>query len=642
MMDQRRRRHDPTIPLCFWRLLSLLFLVAVRVPGIMCCSESSHPQRTALIVDVDNTLYKETHAGIEQQIVAHTHAYCQEFLDNMSPDQADDLYKDYGSTIEGLRQTIWKDVDNIDEKLAHFYETVYRDIDMSKLLPLSNTQRGTGSSTGYDHGQEQRLLRRLLEASPNPIIWASNSPSWHVQNVIRGMGLTEVPSVIETISPDSLSGYPTKHTASAFFGKRLNGYDKLVVFDDSKSNLERICASFDNAVGVRICHDVDGGDSSHLDLLTALLQQWKLIDPKFVMDSAKYLESKNVVDRKSMHRDTWERVIETLKQTARDRPTIPLEIVDLGAGLLSMLDLFLNGDSGQDLSPLLSSYEGIQIHYTAYESNRDLFKAIQKRLEQLGFNLEEKISEDDYLFTHPQVRLRLLLRDFDDDESSLDPRYIPDLVVGCCFADLMDPRDLVPSLVRRFHLHEDSQQRTLLYFPITFCGTTQFMSPGSYELDSEGNSNIPSDTLAFQLYASALSETMGHNLDSRLLVNVMEGYGFQVVSKGRSNWNIDASLNPYLYETMLYFFGSSAGPELLEQGWDAGAWIHRARQNQPKIIATNTDLLFEMKGITSHDTDCANEDSAQQYTEILFTAPKEVTTIQRDFPELGPNEIIGM
>ena len=206
----------------------------------------------------------------------------------------------------------------------------------------------------------------------------------------------------------------------------------------------------------------------------------------------------------------------------------------------------------------------------------------------------------------------------------------------------MDPRDLVPSLVRRFHLHEDSQQRTLLYFPITFCGTTQFMSPGSYELDSEGNSNIPSDTLAFQLYASALSETMGHNLDSRLLVKVMEGYGFQVVSKGKSNWNIDASLNPYLYETMLYFFGSSAGPELLEQGWDAGAWIHRARQNQPKIIATNTDLLFEMKGITSHDTDCANEDSAQQYTEILFTAPKEVTTIQRDFPELGPNEIIGM
>jgi hypothetical protein len=623
-----------------WRSLQSLatiLLLVVKLPNTLSSeplSSSIHPSKMALVVDIDNTLYQETHAGIERQIVDNTHAYCQEHL-QMSSEQADDLFHEYGSTIEGLRQTVWKDIDEKEQKLAHYYEQVYKDIDMSKLLPPSS--KGRGSSTGYTHGQEQRLIRRLFESSPNPIVWASNSPSWHVRNVIRGMGLSKIRSAVDMITPDLSEGFPTKHAAEAFFGNRLEEYHKLIMLDDSKRNLEQICSAFKNAVGVRISHDAGEG----LDLLTALLQHWRLIDPHFTMDSIKYLQSKNVVDRQSIHKDTWDLVIETLKQTARERTTMPLEIVDVGAGLLSMLDLFLNGDRERDLSSLLSSYEGIQLHYTAYESNRDLWKAIQNRLRQLGFMLEEQIGEDDYLFTHPQVRLRMLLRDF-DDEKVIDPRHVPDLIVGCCFADLMDPYELVPSLIRRFHL-QGSRQDTLLYFPITFCGTTQFMIPQPFETDPAASANIPSDTLAFQLYSRALSETLGHNLDHRLLIQAMEDYGFTVASKGRSNWNIDASSHSYLYETMLYFFGSSAGPELLEEGWDAGAWIQRARANRPTIIATNTDILFKVAQMTSSNRDCVtNEEAQQQYEEIQFVAPREVTTVQRKLPEeLGPNEVLG-
>jgi hypothetical protein len=207
---------------------------------------------------------------------------------------------------------------------------------------------------------------------------------------------------------------------------------------------------------------------------------------------------------------------------------------------------------------------------------------------------------------------------------------------------LMDPYELVPSLIRRFHL-QGSRQDTLLYFPITFCGTTQFMIPQPFETDPAASANIPSDTLAFQLYSRALSETLGHNLDHRLLIQAMEDYGFTVASKGRSNWNIDASSHSYLYETMLYFFGSSAGPELLEEGWDAGAWIQRARANRPTIIATNTDILFKVAQMTSSNRDCVtNEEAQQQYEEIQFVAPREVTTVQRKLPEeLGPNEVLG-
>jgi phosphoserine phosphatase len=251
----------------------------------------SKPSSTLILLDIDNTLYQEKEAGIEAQIVKNTHSYCQRRL-GLDKEQADDLYRAYGSTVEGLKQTLWKDVskEKLQEELQQFYHEVYKDIDMSKLLP---SERLAGSSTGYSHDSKDReLLCRLLKFSPHSICVVSNSPSWHVQKVVQAMGLSKLPFLGDGYTPDRLSFYPTKHNPVDFFAdSRLHfgDYDCLLVFEDSKHNLERVCECYSNAKGIHI--------TSEYSLATALLHALGLVDPSFDFCQVRYLESKNKVDR---------------------------------------------------------------------------------------------------------------------------------------------------------------------------------------------------------------------------------------------------------------------------------------------------------------------------------------------------------
>ena len=584
-------------------------------------------KNTALVLDVDNTLYQESIAGIEAQIVQNTHAYCKEHL-GIDKEQADDLFRAYGSTIEGLKQSRWKELPDRQEKLAHFYQQVYKDIDMSKLLP---TLGKSASSTGYSHAQDLGLLRRLLRASPQPIVYASNSPSWHVKKVLQAMGLVDdrdQTSSTDTMmyTPDRTPEYPTKHTPAAFFGTLP--YDRIVVLEDSQHNLDRICDEFPNAEGVLI------SENENCTIVDALMQIFGLIDPEFEFDSIRYLESKNMVDRRSIHKETWNEVIDHLQSLDEEK----LVIVDVGAGLLSMLQLFLAGDTDNGLRPL---FEGkgrdAKLLYTAYESNRDLLEACAERLLEWGFKLKEQVSDDEYLFLHPQVEFRIIFKDFDDDDGPMEAP--PHLIVGCCFADLLDPYQLASSLIRRFEL---LNRNTLLYFPITFCGTTQFLPPRPFEHHTdEEQPAIPSDTVAFGLYSKALSEGMGHNLNPRLLKQAMNDHGASLVKQGNSNWKIEPDAHPYLFETMLYFFGTAGGPQLMNEGWNAGGWIGRARENRPTIMVSNVDLLFSMgRKVAGEEGTCPGE-RPKTLDEIQFIAPEKVTTTQKEIPELGPNQVLG-
>jgi hypothetical protein len=606
----------------------LILLVCLMVTLVSSSSTPSSLKNTALVLDVDNTLYQESIAGIEAQIVQNTHAYCKEHL-GLDKEQADDLYRAFGSTIEGLKQSLWKNLPGRQEKLAHFYQQVYKDIDMSKLLP---TLGKSASSTGYSHAQDLGLLRRLLRASPQPIVYASNSPSWHVLKVLQAMGLVDDRDQTSSskrsmmYTPDRTPEYPTKHTPAAFFGTLP--YDRMVVLEDSQHNLDRICDEFPNAEGVLVSED------EKCTIVDALMQTFGLIDPEFDFDSIRYLESKNIVDRRSIHKETWNHLIDHLQSLDEEK----LVIVDVGAGLLSMLQLFLAGGADNGLRPLFEGKgKDAKVLYTAYESNQDLLEACIERLLEWGFKLKEQVSDDEYLFVHPQVEFRLILNDFDDDDSPLEAP--PHLIVGCCFADLLDPYQLASSLIRRFELLD---RNTLLYFPITFCGTTQFLPPRPFEHHAdEEQPAIPSDTLAFSLYSKVLSEGMGHNLNPRLLKQAMNDHGAFLLKQGNSNWKIEPDAHLYLFETLLYFFGTAGGPELMNTGWNAGGWIRRARENRPTIMVSNVDLLFSMgRKVLDKEGTCSDE-RPKTLDEIQFIAPKKVTTTPQKIPELGPNQVLG-
>ena len=131
--------------MAFWihLFLSRLAIIMLSVRHVSCVpsdvSATPTPQSCqpptgkAIILDVDNTLYCEetlkrlTGLGIEEQIIANTHTFCKEHLD-LTPPQADDLYRKYGTTIEGIRQEYPSQAETL---LESFYHQVYDPIDFS-------------------------------------------------------------------------------------------------------------------------------------------------------------------------------------------------------------------------------------------------------------------------------------------------------------------------------------------------------------------------------------------------------------------------------------------------------------------------------------------------------------------------------
>ena len=636
----------------------------------------------SVLLDVDNTLYREREAGIESQIVSGTHSYCQDIL-GIDKETADQYYRQFGSTVVGLERTIWKDLstNELQEKLEEFYRGVWKDVDPSSAL-LRDTDAGTGS-TGYSHAskEERKLTRQLLKFSPIPLALASNSPSWHVCKVVRALGLEKVFRTCQTFTPDRLPLYPTKHQPEEFFSKSdddsgLSKDRTISFFDDSLHNLKRIQESFPTLVERvhQINRQQNNDESSDIDigeenLVQALLQDFGLIKPTFRLSQTRYLESKNIVDRKSLHIETWNKVVKQLKETLVEDGNETsyadnqVWIADVGAGLLSMLDLLLHGDDELGLLALLSVTDsfpvgsnGKTVNYMAYESNQELYESSHERLLSWGFGVIENSASNgdkttdviDYQKEQNGVvlRVKLILRNFADAKNDelfdVTERVPPNLIIGCCFADLMDPEQLVPDLLRSFGLLNASSKSTLMYFPITFTGTTQFLPPQPCEFRSNGNT-VPSDTVGFQSYSRALDTVLGHNLDPYFLQDVMEEYGARLIDFGSSDWKIDPERDSYLYETMLYFFGSTGGPQLLKEGWDGPGWIQRAHNNRPSIQVSNRDLLF---CIEANEQGNANENSdsksktKEQMAEILFIAPNQVTSVKKDIPsELGPRQI---
>ena len=613
-------------------LLFCRFSLGTRLPT------ATLDPRTLYLLDVDSTLYRETDAGIEAQVVSNTHQYCKEKL-GLSMEQADDLFRRYGSTIEGIRQTMWQHIDSESQKknLKRFYQEVYRDIDMSSLLPSGESVH---KSTGYSHHeQEQSLIHQLLKGCPHPLAIASNSPSWHVQKVLRCMGLGGL-TFDQILTPDSSESgqYPTKHQAKDFFDEDWTAsFDCIKFFDDSLSNLDRVCTELENIEPIHIKHKKGS-------LSEALLRNLGLVDTNFEFDTVKYLECKNRVDSHSIHVPTWNLLISHLRDRIERQGS--LIIVDLGAGRLNILSMLLHEESSSGLNALFGHpKQDVSVQYIAYESNPELLSACQEQLRSLGFSLINCPSEGEYIYSKCNWNVRLLMRAFDGDCKGDTQGTSPDLIVGCCFADLMHPRVLVSSLLRSFGLLESTSRSTLVYFPITFSGQTQFLPPSPFEHNDSTKRPIPSDTYAFQTYSRALSENLHHNLDTFLLEEVMADFGGRLLSKGASSWDIDPTTDVYLADTMMYFFGRTAGPSLLQQGLDAPAWIRRARKNRPRIHVSNIDFLYIVESTLHNDAKVGigrdSDGHERSYLEqIQFLAPDIVTSVRKPIPDLKPCEVL--
>jgi hypothetical protein len=384
----------------------------------------------------------------------------------------------------------------------------------------------------------------------------------------------------------------------------------------------------------------------------ALNQAVGHVDANFEMKDLEYLKSKNIVDVQSIHAPTYHAIAQHLSMPQDGI----LRVADFGAGILSMLELLLEGR--HDKPPLLKilnrKVKGIE--YVAYEPNMGLLEGCKEKLSRLGFKLREEQEESTtYVFhrAHQNVTVHLKMMDFTKEDCKMEVQ----LLVGCCFADLMDPHALVESLLRFTTTTTTTPTTTttgdtLVYFPITFTGITQFLPPQPFGSSGEDGRRriIPSDTAAFGMYSDALTNQHGHNLEPTKLVDAMKDYGGILLHHGPSNWKIDPTENEYLWKTMLYFFGTVGAPEMMKRGWDSVGWMDRTKQGRPKIEVSNVDLLFRLPRESSGGllASSLNEDSDElSIEEIQFTAPYEVGTVSKtvdtkDGAHLGPNQVEGM
>ena len=639
-----------------------------------------------LVLDVDNTLYNEGYVkskegfGIEDQIIQRTHDFGKKYY-NLSPAECNDMYYKYGSTVEGLRSMLereGKSKEEVKKAMLMYYNEVYDGIDMSCLI--SSGRRNTAaaaaggeddkSNTGYSHEKsfkQRKILIETLTGIKEPIYLASNSPRSHVMKVIRTLGLGDV-NFAGVLTPDSerdssvTQDLPTKVNPLAFFSPLIERYDvstdEIVLIDDSMNNLKKA-----NDIGIQGMRVNNGQFGKTLS--EALATFLRLLDPNYKFSDVKYLQSKNEVDLVSINVDVWENLATELSQLTRNSNIV--RIVDLGSGLLSMLQLILYGGGGkQSLLHLMENAKSIDsIEYIAYESNKNLFDSCHERLEGMGFVKVGNNVEGDHgnVFRADvngiEVIAKLRMKNFSNDTIISKKQDQPHVVIGCCFADLFDPDELVATLIRFLQYctvsggvesdNDDPQSlQTLVYFPITFAGITQFLPPKPFGMKHNNwKRKIPSDTLTFQKYAQSLIEQHGHNLDPDRIIEAISRSHGKLLKSGSSVWNIDPESNAYLWETMMYFFASSTSSTMSE--WDFSGWIQRARNERPNISVTNTDLLFSVSPKHGNRlnrekigiNECTEQHQSENVEEIMFQAPYDVTTVTKVQGELKPGQIEG-
>jgi len=285
-----------------------------------------------------------------------------------------------------------------------------------------------------------------------------------------------------------------------------------------------------------------------------------------------------------------------------------------------------------------------KIHYYAYESNKELLTECKANLERLGM-LADPTDECLFRGMAPDGSTELIfhLKPMDFAEDSIDEHI--DVLIGCCFADLFDPDILAQALHRFLNTGQVRRDRspTLLYFPITFAGTTCFYPASPFECPA-----IPSDTFSFRAYSASLTNRLGHNLDPLKIIDAIRGYGGELIEKGPSNWNIEASKHSYLWNTMLHFFQSSAVPELLGK-WNASGWMNRSKTNRADIFVSNVDLLLRLDAgritVVEEDNYQVRNEGNYEVDEIEFVSPRNVRkkaialSIDGGDFNLGPNQI---
>ncbi len=649
----------------------------VFVNGVRMGSSAPAPTREVLVLDLDGTLYEDD-CEIEMQIRDNCWVWGKERFD-LDPDACQKMHEKWGSTIRGVCEELGAPVE---ETVRQYYNEVYPNMEFGRLRKYSiNT--GTDSS-GYSHGLQSGEVLRSLKKLNCPIVLASNSPVFHVKRALTRLGIADL-NIHAFMTPERIGGI--LKTDSRFWEPLFDMFPskdyRCSLIDDNGLNINLVSQKL-GMRGFRITPQQSLAENL-LRFLGVNTEEGK--EEGFTLDPKLYLEAKAKVDDNALNKEVFTRLEHDLKRQAASLQitSSPVKVVDLGAGLLNMLPRIMS-ILESDLKGRDTGGKGHLLEYLAFESNSGLQTAIREKLQQLGFASYGKgaageaheyrykapnsglsvtvyVSEVDFMSEKATQVSKLLFRpgkythsDQGDNEGDVRPAGAPvmgaysgaDLIIGCCVADLVEPRALAAQV-----LEFAGDMGGMLYLPITFAGRTQLRRSGGGENEAgkEGGVDsllrVPSDEVVMDAYHAHLRKC-GHHLDPRLLVRTLEQYGCSSImegaAEGQSQWRISRTEHPYMFQSMLHFLALGTVFQQMDL-WDIRGWFSAVNNallsprgdkgNPAEFVVDNVDLLFRLpsipQSIAAGDEELRPGDSRVKFGDVTA----ETVDVLRHTPPLS-------
>lgn len=293
-----------------------------------------------------------------------------------------------------------------------------------------------------------------------------------------------------------------------------------------------------------------------------------------------YLTAKRSVDDRALNRLVWQVLWDGL-------PDRPLRIVEVGAGVGTMIERLLEAD-------VLRGG-----HYTAVDRDSDLLAEADRRLRDWAADGDIPVEPlENGLDLDVQDGLRVRWVEGDIAQGGLKP--LPanwDLVVAHAVLDLVDLESTLPNLMRLL------PQEGWFWFTINFDGVTSFLPILDSDLDRRIE-DLYHRTMDHRTTASG--QPSGHSQTGRRLLSTLLEEGCRVAASGPSDWVIHPSDGGYSpdEQTLLKFLldtlenALSGHPDLEQEEFQS--WLeHRRRQlteGQMALVTHQLDICGQRDG----------------------------------------------
>jgi predicted O-methyltransferase YrrM len=239
----------------------------------------------------------------------------------------------------------------------------------------------------------------------------------------------------------------------------------------------------------------------------------------------RYLAAKKSVDERALNCQVWKRLLAALP---RATPQEPLRILEVGAGIGSMVERLVAGD--------------VLTHatYTAIDRAPALLAEAHRRLcrwaRERGFEVNENRQGQLHVWQAGQhITIETEAIDVGHFMAREHGRRVWDLLIGQAFLDLIDIPTTLPGLCSLVH------PGGLLYFPTTFDGGTVFQPESDTEFDKALEA----------CYHRAIDERVldgkpsGDSRAGRRLLAYLQTAAVEVLAAGGSDWVIFAGADGY-------------------------------------------------------------------------------------------------